>query len=84
VGCHKREILSRSTDKPAISGVPLPGLLASAFEYLVDTGQRNVLFLDVMRKRGVEYCEHPAEAAPHVLDYDVELIADGREILSDE
>ena len=41
-----------STDKPAISGDALPGLFASAFEYLVDTGQRSVLFLDVMRQRG--------------------------------
>ena len=67
-----------STDKPAISGDTLPGLFASAFEYLVDTGQRSVLFLDVMRQRGVQYREHLAETAPHVLNYDVELIIDGR------
>ena len=67
-----------STDKPAISGGTLPGLFASAFEYLVDTGQRSVLFLDVMRQRGVQYSEHIAKTAPHVLDYDVELIVDGR------
>ena len=47
-----------STDKPAISGDSLPGLFASAFEYLVDTGQRSVLFLDVMRQRGIQYREH--------------------------
>jgi hypothetical protein len=39
-----------STDKPAISGDSLPDLFASAFEYLVDTGQRSVLFLDVRRR----------------------------------
>ena len=55
-----------------------PDLFASAFEYLVDTGQRNVLFLDVMRQRGLQYREHIAETAPHVLNYDVELILDGR------
>jgi pimeloyl-ACP methyl ester carboxylesterase len=47
-------------------------------EYLVDCGQRSVLFLDVMRKRGVQYREHLAKTAPHVLNYSVELIADGR------
>ena len=69
-----------STDKPAISGGTQPGLFASAFEYLVDTGQRSVLFLDVMRRRGVQYNEHIAQTAPHVLDYDVELIVDGRNL----
>ena len=67
-----------STDKPAIAGNAAPGLFASALEYLVDTGQRNVLFLDVMRQRGLQYREHIAETAPHVLDYAVDLIIDGR------
>src|SRR5467141_3129162 len=69
-----------STDKPAISGDSLPRLFASAFEYLVDTGQRSVLFLDVMRQRGVQYREHLAETAPHVLNYAVDLIIDGRKL----
>ena len=72
--------LIMSTDKPAISGGTQPGVFASAFEYLVDTGQRSVLFLDVMRRRGVQYSEHIAQTAPHVLDYDVELIVDGRNL----
>src|SRR6478609_7997852 len=67
-----------SIDKTTISGDALSGLFASAFEYLVDTGQRSVLFLDVMRQRGVQYREHLAETAPHVLNYAVELILDGR------
>src|SRR6266481_3018288 len=67
-----------SIDKTTISGDALPGLFASAFEYLVDTGQRSVLFLDVMRERGLQYREHIAETAPHVLNYEVELILDGR------
>jgi uncharacterized protein DUF3141 len=70
--------VSTSTDKPAVTGDALPELFASAFEYLVDTGQRSVLFLDVMRQRGVQYREHLAETAPHVLNYAVELIVDGR------
>ena len=46
---YSRERLSMSTEKLATSGDPRPGLFASVFEYLVDTGQRSVLFLDVMR-----------------------------------
>src|SRR5215218_1351421 len=67
-----------STDKQTISGEVLPGLFASGLEYLVDTGQRSILFLDVMRERGLQYREHIAETAPHVLNYEVELIVDGR------
>src|SRR3979409_1518904 len=66
------------SDKPAVSGDASPGLFASALEYLVDSGQRSVLFLDVMRQRGLQYREHIAETAPHVLNYAVDLIIDGR------
>jgi len=69
-----------STDKQAISGDAMPALFASAFEYLVDTGQRSVLFLDVMRQRGLQYREHMEETAPHVLNYAVELLIDGRNL----
>src|SRR5277367_1506202 len=56
----------------------LGNLFASALEYLVDAGQGSILFWDVMRRRGNQYREHTAEAAPHVLDYQAELIMDGR------
>src|ERR1700737_3007540 len=60
---------------PAVSP---PGMFAPAIDYLVDAAQRSVLFWDVMRQRGNQYREHLAETAPHVLDYDVELVIDGR------
>ena len=53
---------------------------APAVEYLTDAAQRMALYLDVMRERGNAYREHAAETAPHVLDYDVELIVDGRDL----
>ncbi|MGC2080680.1 MAG: DUF3141 domain-containing protein [Xanthobacteraceae bacterium] len=49
-------------------------------DYVVDAAQRNLLFLDVMRQRGNQYREHLAETAPHVLDYKVELVVDGRRL----
>jgi len=67
-------------EKPEISGSTMPGLFASALDYLVDARQRSVLFLDVMRKRGEQYREHLSETVPHVLDYEIELIADGRNL----
>src|SRR2546422_7812904 len=54
------------------------GVFGPAIEYMVDAAQRSVLFFDVMRQRGNQYREHLAETAPHVLDYKVELIIDGR------
>src|SRR5246500_4464667 len=67
-------------EKPAIPVETLPGIFASAFEYLVDSRQRSVLFMDVMRRRGEQYREHLSETVPHVLNYEVELIADGRNL----
>src|SRR6187399_1909461 len=59
---------------------PMSGLVASAVEYMVDAGQRSVLFLDIMRQRGDQYREHVAQTAPNVLSYAAELIIDGRKL----
>ena len=53
-------------------------MLLPAAEYMTDAAQRWVLFWDVLRQRGNQYREHLAETAPHVLDYSVELVVDGR------
>ena len=52
--------------------------LFPAVDYMIDATQRSLLFWDVMRERGNAYREHLAETAPHVLDYQVELVVDGR------
>src|SRR3984885_3884182 len=65
-------------EKPELPRNAMPGLFASALEYLVDAGQRSVLFMDVMRRRGDQSREHLSETVPHVLNYEIELIADGR------
>src|SRR5258708_38740033 len=59
---------------------PKLGPFAPAIEYMVDAAQRSMLFCDVMRQRGNQYREHLAETAPHVLDYAVELVVDGRQL----
>ena len=69
-----------SIDNAKAPGGPMSGLVASAVEYMVDAGQRSVLFLDVMRRRGDQYREHIAQTAPHVLQYAAELIIDGRKL----
>src|SRR5882724_12152616 len=67
-------------DNATLPGGPMSGLVASAVEYMMDAGQRSVLFLDVMRRRGDQYREHVAQTAPHVLQYAAELIIDGRKL----
>src|SRR5215475_12477264 len=69
-----------SLNKPELPGGPMSGLVANAVEYMVDAGQRSVLFLDIMRQRGDQYREHVAQTAPHVLSYAAELIIDGRKL----
>ena len=51
---------------------------APAMEYMVDCVQRSVLFLDVLRQRGNQYREHQKQTVPNVLDYQAELLIDGR------
>ena len=50
------------------------------YNYLMDSAQRTILFWDVMRQRGNAYREHLTETAPHVLDYELELVVDGRNL----
>ena len=69
-----------STDKHPPRSDAMSGLVASAVEYMVDAGQRSVLLLDIMRRRGDQYREHLAETAPNVLSYAAELIMDGRKL----
>jgi len=75
---RQRGISAMPIELPTMPDGALPSFFASALEYMVDAGQRSVLFLDVMRQRGRQYREHLAETVPHVLDYGVELIVDGR------
>ena len=49
-----------------------------AGEYLIDVAQRTVLFCDLLRRRSEQYYAYKAEALPHVLSFDAELVLDAR------
>jgi pimeloyl-ACP methyl ester carboxylesterase len=49
-------------------------------EYLIDAGQRSILFFDTLRQRGNQFIEHMSHDTPHVLQYEFELILDGRRL----
>lgn len=46
-------------------------------DYLEDAGQRALLTLDTLRRRGDIFYEHEAAGAPPVLIYDYEVVLDG-------
>ena len=54
--------------------------MLSASEYWLGTYQRNILFLDTLRKRGDIYIEHLDKGKPPVLDFEYEIIMDGRSL----
>src|SRR3954469_3273670 len=73
----KMQSRQRDTDKIGAFAGPL-GLFTPVMDYMIDAAQRGVLFWDVMRQRGNQNRERLAETVPHVLDYEVELVIDGR------
>jgi hypothetical protein len=62
---------------PATSASSISGL-GPVSDYLIDAFQRSVLFLDVLRQRGNIAKEHNAREAPNVLNYEGEVLLDGR------
>jgi len=49
-------------------------------EYLRDAGERMILTMDTLRKRGDIFLEHEAAGCPPVLIYDYEVIMDGKDL----
>src|SRR5260221_13654943 len=72
------EAAARSSATP--SAWPSFQLLQHAVDYWIDTWQRSVLFLDVLRQRGNNHLEHAAEQVPNVLHFEFELVMGGREL----
>jgi hypothetical protein len=69
-----------SADDHNVSGSssPLLGMFGAVTDYMIDAAQRSVLYCDVMRQRGNSYLEQASKDVPHVLDYEIELVIDGR------
>jgi pimeloyl-ACP methyl ester carboxylesterase len=65
--------------KPASTLWPAD-LARQAWAYGLDSFQRSILFMDVLRQRGERYEAHAAKEAPHVLKFDFELVMDGRKL----
>jgi len=46
--------------------------------YAVDSAQRNVLFLDALRRRGNQFLEHTRAGLPPVLHFEYDMVLDAR------
>lgn len=55
-------------------------LSAEAGQYLVDSWQRSLLFLDALRQRGNNYLEHLRNGQPPVLSFPYTVVMDGRDL----
>jgi pimeloyl-ACP methyl ester carboxylesterase len=53
-------------------------LFQQGIEYWTDAAQRGALFLDALRKRGNIYIEHSVQGKPALLQFEHELLIDGR------
>lgn len=47
-------------------------------EYAIDASQRTILFWDLLRRRSEQYHAQKAKAVPNVLNFESELVLDGR------
>uniref|UniRef100_UPI0035B1125F DUF3141 domain-containing protein n=1 Tax=Paracoccus sp. TaxID=267 RepID=UPI0035B1125F len=72
------ETQSPSKHGPTPGSEPPWALPSATTAYLIDSWQRTILYMDVMRQRAEQYRDHVAQAVPHVLDFDAELVLDGR------
>ncbi|MDR3514724.1 MAG: DUF3141 domain-containing protein [Azospirillaceae bacterium] len=61
------------------AGVFAP-LVANYVDYIIDSWQRTILFLDVLRQRGNTHFEQAQKTEPSVLNFDHDLILDGRDL----
>jgi pimeloyl-ACP methyl ester carboxylesterase len=51
-----------------------------AHEYMRDAWQRSILLLDALRQRGNIYLQQQTKEVPNVLDFEAEIVLDGREL----
>ncbi|RLA23253.1 MAG: hypothetical protein DRQ61_04345 [Gammaproteobacteria bacterium] len=65
----------QNSTQDAVGSIPAIGEMV---DYWTDAWQRTSIFLDVMRKRDDQAREHAANPVPNVLNFEAELVSDGR------
>jgi len=79
---RSQDVLSKAqTLVEELRNAQADGTLLEAWNsYLRDAGERAVLSLDTLRKRGDIFLEHEAAGCPPVLVYDYEVVMDGKDL----
>jgi len=89
IHCHAQAALTSHAanlrQDQAAWGEAAVGLLTAAagpcwIDYLLDSGQRAMLFADVLRRRGNAFVEHEEGHTRTILNWDHRLVLDGREL----
>ena len=74
-------LLDHATQTAEMTASLNPGrLMQDWIDYWVDSAQRSVLFLDLLRRRGNQYLDHVEAGCPPVLVFDYTMIVDGRDL----
>jgi pimeloyl-ACP methyl ester carboxylesterase len=72
---------AESTTAPTQEGTsPAGDSTSEVWDYWLDALQRQILFWDVLRKRGNQALEHYRAGKPPVLVFDYEMVLDGRQL----
>lgn len=75
-----RSKLEKFSESPELKNLANPNEASKWLgEYWNDFFQRQTLFLDTLRERGNIYLEHTKAGMPPVLDFEYEIIMDGRD-----
>jgi pimeloyl-ACP methyl ester carboxylesterase len=72
-------ITTTTTDDPFV-GFPMMGWVNEVMEYTWDAWQRALLFVDTIRQQGTDFIEENEKGLPPVIDFDYEIICDGRQL----
>ncbi|PKN89465.1 MAG: poly(3-hydroxyalkanoate) synthetase [Deltaproteobacteria bacterium HGW-Deltaproteobacteria-1] len=67
-----------SQENNYLTNLNLNPLFRDMYDYLLDSGQRSILFMDVMRRRGNNYFQTIKKGEPPVLIFDYEILLSGR------
>ena len=67
------------TDPSFVDAAPVRWM-RDFYEYAADVYQRNILFMDVLRRRGNQYVDHLRRGQPPVLTFAYDVLLDGREL----
>jgi pimeloyl-ACP methyl ester carboxylesterase len=71
---------AQAATSECLNTLPVGEPVSAWTSYALDWCQRWVLFWDTLRQRGNDFIEHERAGKPPLLDYDYEMIVDGRKL----